>query len=198
MGDSGALLLGLLLAASTVAVGGSTSQPFSGQVYFFFAPLFIPLFILGVLIIDTLFAIVRRASRRSGLATADKDHLHHRLMRLGHGQRRSVLILWAWTAILSGLVLYPAYTGRGDAVVPSRSPLPASASTSSSIPLRGQRPSLRRTARSRRLPIGTWCREAFEPNADLTPQSSLPAGAAPSGCVRIRSSCAAATRLRSM
>ena len=118
MGDSGALLLGLLLAASTVSVGGSTSQPFSGQVYFFFAPLFIPLFILGVPIIDTLFAIVRRASRRSGLATADKDHLHHRLMRLGHGQRRSVLILWAWTAILSGLVLYPAYTGRGDAVVP--------------------------------------------------------------------------------
>ena len=125
MGDSGALLLGLLLAASTVAVGGSTSQPFSGQVYFFFAPLFIPLFILGVPIIDTLFAIVRRASRCSGLATADKDHLHHRLMRLGHGQRRSVLILWAWTAILSGLVLYPAYTGRGDAVVPSRSPRPA-------------------------------------------------------------------------
>jgi UDP-GlcNAc:undecaprenyl-phosphate GlcNAc-1-phosphate transferase len=52
------------------------------------------------------------------VATADKEHLHHRLMRLGHGQRRAVLILWAWTAALSGLVLYPAYTGRGDAVLP--------------------------------------------------------------------------------
>ena len=39
-------------------------------------------------------------------------------MRLGHGQRRTVLILWAWTAILSGFALYPAYTGTGDAVVP--------------------------------------------------------------------------------
>ncbi len=39
-------------------------------------------------------------------------------MRLGHGQRRAVVILWAWTAVLSGLVLYPAYTGRGDGVVP--------------------------------------------------------------------------------
>ena len=40
-------------------------------------------------------------------------------MRLGHGQRRSVLILWAWTALLSGFVLYPTSTrGRGDAVVP--------------------------------------------------------------------------------
>ncbi|MBW3581001.1 MAG: undecaprenyl/decaprenyl-phosphate alpha-N-acetylglucosaminyl 1-phosphate transferase, partial [Actinobacteria bacterium] len=74
--------------------------------------------ILGVPIFDMAFAIVRRASRRTGVATADKDHLHHRLMRLGHGQRRSVLILWAWTAILSALVLYPAYTDRGNAVVP--------------------------------------------------------------------------------
>jgi UDP-GlcNAc:undecaprenyl-phosphate GlcNAc-1-phosphate transferase len=43
---------------------------------------------------------------------------HHRLMRLGHGHRRSVLILWAWTALLSGFVLYPTYTGKGDAFVP--------------------------------------------------------------------------------
>jgi UDP-GlcNAc:undecaprenyl-phosphate GlcNAc-1-phosphate transferase len=118
MGDCGALLLGLLMAASTIAVGGSTDTAFSGQSFFFFAPLFIPLVILGVPIVDTAFAIVRRATHRSGLATADKEHLHHRLMRLGHGQRRSVLILWTWTALLSGLVLYPTFTGRGDAVVP--------------------------------------------------------------------------------
>jgi UDP-GlcNAc:undecaprenyl-phosphate GlcNAc-1-phosphate transferase len=118
MGDCGALLLGLLMAASTIAVGGSTDAEFSGQSFFFFAPLFIPLVILGVPMLDTAFAIVRRASKRSGVTTADKEHLHHRLMRLGHGQRRSVLILWAWTALLSGLVLYPTYTGRGDAIVP--------------------------------------------------------------------------------
>jgi UDP-GlcNAc:undecaprenyl-phosphate GlcNAc-1-phosphate transferase len=118
MGDCGALLLGLLMAASTIAVGGSTDTAFSGQSFFFFAPLFIPLVILGVPIVDTAFAIIRRATHRSGLATADKEHLHHRLMRLGHGQRRSVLILWTWTALLSGLVLYPTLTGRGDAVVP--------------------------------------------------------------------------------
>ena len=104
MGDCGALLLGLLMAASTMVVGGRTDQPFSGQSYFFFAPLLIPLVILGVPIFDTVFAIVRRASKRKGVATADKDHLHHRLMRLGHGHRRSVLILWAWTALLSGFV----------------------------------------------------------------------------------------------
>lgn len=118
MGDGGAYLLGILMAASTIMVGGRTDAEFSGQTFFFFAPLLIPLFILGVPIVDTLFAIVRRASKRQGVATADKDHLHHRLMRLGHGQRRSVLILWAWTALLSLFVLYPTYTGKGDAIVP--------------------------------------------------------------------------------
>jgi len=118
MGDGGALLLGLLMAAATIAVGGRTADQFSGQTYFFFAPLFIPLFILGVPIVDTVFAIVRRAVGRKGVATADKGHLHHRLMDLGHGQRRSVLILWAWTALLSALVLYPTFTGKGDALVP--------------------------------------------------------------------------------
>lgn len=118
MGDCGALLLGVLMAASTMSVGGSTDAAYSGQSFFFLAPLFIPLVILGVPIIDTVFAIVRRAARGSGMATADKDHLHHRLLNLGHGHRRAVLILWAWTALLSGAVLIPALTNRGDALVP--------------------------------------------------------------------------------
>jgi UDP-GlcNAc:undecaprenyl-phosphate GlcNAc-1-phosphate transferase len=118
MGDGGALMLGGLMAASTMLVGGQTSQTFSGQVYFFFAPLFIPFFVMGVPIIDTAFAIIRRARKRVGVAEADKDHLHHRLMRLGHGHRRSVVILWLWTGLLAAFVLYPVYTGEGDAVVP--------------------------------------------------------------------------------
>ncbi|HUQ63693.1 MAG TPA: MraY family glycosyltransferase [Acidimicrobiales bacterium] len=118
MGDGGSMLLGLLMAAATISVGGRTADQFSGQTYFFFAPLIIPFFILGVPIIDTLFAIVRRAVKRSSLSEADKQHLHHRLMRLGHGPRRSVLILWVWTAMLSGIVLVPTYTNKGNAVVP--------------------------------------------------------------------------------
>ncbi|MEL6984172.1 MAG: hypothetical protein AAFO29_17230, partial [Actinomycetota bacterium] len=119
IGRSGSLLLGTLMAASTMAVGGRTPDPFSGQTFFFYAPLAIPLLILGVPVFDTAFAIVRRAKGRQGLATADKDHLHHRLVRLGHGHRRSVGILWSWTALLSAFVLYPTYNeGRGDGIVP--------------------------------------------------------------------------------
>jgi len=118
MGDAGSMLLGLLMAASTMVVGGRTADQFSGQTYFFFAPLFIPFFILGVPMLDTAFALVRRAARRKRMSEADKDHLHHRLMRLGHGHRRAVVILWLWTAILSGLVLFPTFTNTGNAVVP--------------------------------------------------------------------------------
>ncbi len=121
MGDGGSLLLGLLLAVSTSVVGGRADpnlRGYAGQTYFFLAPLFIPLFILGVPILDTFFAIIRRATRRQGVATADKRHLHHRLMEMGHGQRRSVVILWAWTALLSAFVLYPVLTQSFVSYVP--------------------------------------------------------------------------------
>jgi UDP-GlcNAc:undecaprenyl-phosphate GlcNAc-1-phosphate transferase len=121
MGDSGALLLGLLMATSTSVVGGRAdpaSQAFAGQTYFFLAPLFIPLLVLGVPIVDVLFAILRRTVSRRGIATADRGHLHHRLIDLGHGPRRAVVILWAWTGLLSAVVLYPALNSGSTNFVP--------------------------------------------------------------------------------
>lgn len=118
MGDSGALFLGLMMASSTIAVGGQSDDSYTGQSWFFFAPLVIPLVILGVPLFDMVFAILRRAGKRRGVATADKDHLHHRLLRLGHGQRRSVVILWGFTAVLSAFALVPVLTQRGAGMVP--------------------------------------------------------------------------------
>lgn len=117
MGDTGALFLGLLMAASTSVVGGRTTDV-SGETFFFFAPLFIPFFILGVPMLDMAFAIIRRTAKRMSVSTPDKEHLHHRLIQMGHGHRRSVLILWAWTAVLSGFVLTPTFTKTGNALVP--------------------------------------------------------------------------------
>jgi UDP-GlcNAc:undecaprenyl-phosphate/decaprenyl-phosphate GlcNAc-1-phosphate transferase len=121
MGDGGALFLGLLLAVATSVVGGRADTfggEFVGQTYFFLAPLAIPVLILGVPIFDMAFAIVRRVSSRRSFAMADKGHLHHRLMNLGHGHRRSVVILWTWTALLSAFVLYPTLTGRNPVYLP--------------------------------------------------------------------------------
>ena len=118
MGDAGAMLLGLLMASSTISVVGQSDLTFTGRTYFFFAPILIPFVILGIPMLDTAFAIIRRAGRRANPAMADKNHLHHRLMRLGHGHTRSVVILWVWTGLLSVLVLYPSVTNRNTVLVP--------------------------------------------------------------------------------
>ena len=120
MGDAGALLLGVLMAASTMVIGGRvpTSVPTSGVTYFFFAPLLIPFFILGVPLVDMAFAFVRRTARGMSFHTPDKEHIHHRLLRLGHGPRRTVVILWAWTAILSGFLLFPLFVHQVNAIIP--------------------------------------------------------------------------------
>ncbi len=120
MGDAGAHFLGLLMAASTMVIGGRvpTAVPISGATYFFFAPLFIPLFILGVPLVDMAFAFVRRTASGKGFGTPDKEHIHHRLVRLGHGPRRSVIILWAWTAVLSSFLLFPLFVHQVNAIIP--------------------------------------------------------------------------------
>ena len=119
MGDAGAHFLGLLMAASTMVIGGRVPPPgISGETYFFFAPLFIPLFILGVPLVDMAFAFVRRTAKGKGFDTPDKEHIHHRLLNLGHGPRRSVIILWAWTAVLSSFLLFPLFVHQVNAIIP--------------------------------------------------------------------------------
>jgi UDP-GlcNAc:undecaprenyl-phosphate GlcNAc-1-phosphate transferase len=111
------MLLGVLMSASTMVIGGRT-PPASGVTYFFFAPLLIPFFILGVPLVDMGFAFIRRTASGQGFQNPDKDHVHHRLLRLGHGHRRTVAILWLWTALLSGMVLFPLYEEKVNVFIP--------------------------------------------------------------------------------
>jgi UDP-GlcNAc:undecaprenyl-phosphate GlcNAc-1-phosphate transferase len=117
MGDAGALMLGLLMSASTMVIGGRT-PPASGVTFFFFAPLLIPVFILGVPLADAVWAFARRTVSGQGFHTPDKLHVHHRLMRLGHGHRRTVIILWSWTVLLCGFVLLPLFDTRANVFIP--------------------------------------------------------------------------------
>ena len=120
MGDSGSLLLGLLMAVATSVVGGRAdpdTQSANGQTYFFLAPIFISLLVLAVPIFDVLFAIIRRTASGRSFTQADMGHLHHRLIQLGHGPRRSVVILWGWAALLSTVVLFSALYSTGSALV---------------------------------------------------------------------------------
>ena len=93
MGDSGALLLGLVLGIVSI-VGVVRTQSF--------VMMLVPLVIAGVPVLDTLAAIIRRLIQHQSIGTADAGHVHHRLLSRGIGQIRSVLILWTVTAAAAG------------------------------------------------------------------------------------------------
>lgn len=93
MGDGGSMLLGFMLAS--VSLVGDT--PTKGTTLF---ATIIPVIILALPIFDTAFAIVRRMVRRQPIMQADKGHLHHRIMAMGFGQRRTVLALYSISAIM--------------------------------------------------------------------------------------------------
>lgn len=105
MGDSGAMLLGFLLACSTITLTGqmdSSQLENSGSgLVPTYLPLILPLATLALPILDFVLAFVRRSYHGKWWFVADKQHLHHRLMERGHGMRRAVLLMYAWTALLS-------------------------------------------------------------------------------------------------
>lgn len=104
MGDTGSMLLGLLLACAGIAYVGRTTNPsytdIAGSV-----PLLVPALMLAIPFLDTALAIARRTVRRTGISVADRGHLHHLLMAFGHSHRRAVLVLWYWSAMLAGASL---------------------------------------------------------------------------------------------
>lgn len=91
MGDGGSLFLGFMLA--TLSVMGLTK----GAAVIATS---VPVFVLGLPIFDTFFAIFRRMVNKRPIMEADKGHLHHRLMQLGYGQRRATLMIYGISAIM--------------------------------------------------------------------------------------------------
>lgn len=103
MGDSGSMLLGLLLAAA-VTSGTTSFDPTTigtrrGATFFF--PVLLPLTVLAVPFVDLLLAVFRRTRTGRSVFAPDKEHLHHRLLEIGHTHRRAVLTIWYWSAVVA-------------------------------------------------------------------------------------------------
>jgi UDP-GlcNAc:undecaprenyl-phosphate GlcNAc-1-phosphate transferase len=110
MGDSGSLLLGLVMAIATISgVGRELEGPRPGDLAVIAIPVLLPLLVLAVPFIDVLLAIVRRMRRGIGISHADKEHIHHRLMDIGHSHRQAVLLMYLWSALISGCALAVAF-----------------------------------------------------------------------------------------
>ncbi|MCW2791904.1 MAG: glycosyl transferase, family 4 [Nocardioides sp.] len=120
MGDSGSMLIGLVLSASALTLTGQfsgteISQGAGGSrasLLPTLLPLLLPVSILIVPMVDLILAVVRRTRAGRSPMAPDKQHLHHRLLEIGHSQRRAVLIMWLWAGLVAfGTVLVSLYSG---------------------------------------------------------------------------------------
>ena len=116
MGDTGSMLIGLMLAYAPISslallAPASLTDPTAyaaGTVnrYGAFIPLLVPAAILLIPYADLLMAVVRRTRAGTSVFTPDKKHLQHRLLAIGHSHRTSVLIMYLWAALFSGTVIW--------------------------------------------------------------------------------------------
>jgi UDP-GlcNAc:undecaprenyl-phosphate/decaprenyl-phosphate GlcNAc-1-phosphate transferase len=103
MGDSGSMLIGVLLAAATTSASGKISiiGADGSDVLALFAPLVVLAAVVFVPLLDLLMAVVRRTRKGLSPFSPDKMHLHHRLLEIGHSQRRAVLLIYLWAGVLA-------------------------------------------------------------------------------------------------
>ncbi|MEO5853434.1 MAG: MraY family glycosyltransferase [Nocardioides sp.] len=115
MGDSGSMLIGLVLAASTITLTGQFTAEDLGNAdaRASLLPILLPASILIVPLADLVLAVFRRTRAGKSPFAPDKQHLHHRMLEFGHSHRRAVLIMWLWAGLIgSGVVLLSLYSGR--------------------------------------------------------------------------------------
>jgi UDP-GlcNAc:undecaprenyl-phosphate GlcNAc-1-phosphate transferase len=103
MGDSGSMFLGLLLAASAITLMGQidANAVFAEDIGPATLPLLLPFAVLAVPLLDFGLAILRRLRQGKSPFAPDKEHLHHKLMKLGNSQQRTAVILYFATAMLA-------------------------------------------------------------------------------------------------
>ncbi len=122
MGDAGALLIGLLMATSAISVTGMLDPATVGsqQLLPAFIPVILPFAVLIIPLLDFALAVFRRIRAGQSPFAADRKHLHHRLLDMGHSTLQAVWIFYGWTAVASiGCLLY--------FVLPLYTPIPAGA-----------------------------------------------------------------------
>jgi UDP-GlcNAc:undecaprenyl-phosphate GlcNAc-1-phosphate transferase len=121
MGDSGSMLVGLMLSAAAVsATGQADPQTFDSAATLLplALPLLVPIAILFIPFVDLLLAVIRRTRKGRSPFSPDKMHLHHRLLTIGHSHRRAVLVMYFWAALLSfGAVTLSITGGRSELVI---------------------------------------------------------------------------------
>ncbi|MGW5632830.1 MraY family glycosyltransferase, partial [Streptosporangium sandarakinum] len=111
MGDTGAMLIGLVLASTMITITPLDSETFAVNSFPVILPLVVPVAILVLPLLDLIMAVIRRTSNGLSPFAPDRGHLHHRLLDIGHSHRRSVLLMYAWTFLFAFAVVAMAAWG---------------------------------------------------------------------------------------
>jgi UDP-GlcNAc:undecaprenyl-phosphate GlcNAc-1-phosphate transferase len=111
MGDSGSMLLGLLLAAASITLTGQIDPNAisAEKVGPTLLPLLLPFAVLAIPLADLVLAVLRRIKAGKSPFAPDKEHLHHRLMKAGNSQLKTAIILYLWTATIAFPVTISAF-----------------------------------------------------------------------------------------
>ncbi|GII01282.1 MraY family glycosyltransferase [Planobispora takensis] len=109
MGDTGAMLIGLVLASTLITITPLDSASINN--FPVILPLLVPVAILVLPLLDLIMAVVRRTSNGLSPFAPDRGHLHHRLLDIGHSHRRSVLIMYAWTFLFAFAIVAMSVEG---------------------------------------------------------------------------------------
>ncbi|MGW4383878.1 glycosyltransferase family 4 protein [Kitasatospora sp. NPDC004531] len=128
MGDSGSMMLGLMLAVAAISITGRVdpdlvssrtgSQTIAVHALVpIYIPLILPLTVIALPLADLLLAVVRRTWAGKSPFAADKQHLHHRLLEVGHSHSRAVLIMYFWAALIAFGTVAVSVTNTGRTVI---------------------------------------------------------------------------------
>lgn len=119
MGDTGSMLIGYLMAASSITLMGKVDpNALQGTTLLpALLPIIVPLAVLAVPLADLVLAVVRRTRAGRSPFAPDKQHLHHRLLELGHSQRRAVGLMTAWAATISFFAVLLAFVPLRQALL---------------------------------------------------------------------------------
>jgi UDP-GlcNAc:undecaprenyl-phosphate GlcNAc-1-phosphate transferase len=120
MGDSGAMFIGLAMAGATVSAGGKLDSSTFGprSTIALLAPLIVALAVVFIPVLDFLLAVIRRTKEGRHPFSADKQHLHHRMLAIGHTHRQAVLIFYYWAFVLAGGAVSLVFVSWQMAIVP--------------------------------------------------------------------------------
>lgn len=119
MGDTGSMLIGYLLAAAMITLTGQVDPgSLTDQMRWpTLLPLVLPAAVVAVPLLDVTLAVVRRTRARRSPFAPDKQHLHHRLLEMGHSQRRAVGLMYGWAALIAFTAVSLAFVPPGLSLI---------------------------------------------------------------------------------